>query len=88
METLPLTGAFVECRTGSRSIPYKGAYTNHHLLIDDSNKSVGCALVRFERSTLADHKGTSTVVLRFLKIIVPVKCVISLYDGNIVPPEE
>jgi hypothetical protein len=27
-------------------------------------------------------------VLRILKIITPVKCVIPLYDGNIVPPEE
>jgi hypothetical protein len=45
-------------------------------------------LVRFERSTLPDHIGTRTVVLRFLKIITAVKCVIPLYDGSIVPPEE
>jgi hypothetical protein len=45
-------------------------------------------LVRFERSTLPDHKGTRTLVLRFLKIFTPVKCVIPLYDGKIVPPEE
>ena len=52
--------------------------------------SVGCALVRFERSTLPEHKGTRTVVLRFLKMITSVKleCVIPLYDGYIVPPEE
>jgi hypothetical protein len=68
--------------------PYTGAYTNHHLPIDDSNKSVGSALVRFERSTLPDHKDTRTVVLRFLKIITSVKCVIPLYDGNIRPPKE
>jgi hypothetical protein len=27
-------------------------------------------------------------VLRYLKIITPVKCVIPLYDGRIVPPKE
>jgi hypothetical protein len=45
-------------------------------------------LARFERSTLPEHNGTRHVVLRFLKIITPVKCVIPLYDGYIVPPEE
>ena len=45
-------------------------------------------MVRFERLTLPDHKGTRNVVLRFLKILTPVKCVIPLYDGNIVPPKE
>jgi hypothetical protein len=45
-------------------------------------------LARFERSTLRCHKGTRTLVLRYLKIITPVKCVIPLYDGRIVPPKE
>lgn len=45
-------------------------------------------MVRFERSTLPHHKGTRTVVLRFVKIITPVKCIIPFYDGNIVKPEE
>ena len=63
-------------------------HQSHHLSIDDSNKFVGSALVRFERSTLPDHKGTRTIVLRFLKIITPVKCVIPLYDGYIVRPKE
>ena len=45
-------------------------------------------MVRFERSTLPNHKGTRTVVLRYLKIITPVKCVIPFYDGHIVRPEE
>jgi hypothetical protein len=44
--------------------------------------------VRFERSTLPEHNGTRKVVLRFLKIITPVKCVIPRYDGHIVQPEE
>jgi hypothetical protein len=48
----------------------------------------GSALVRFERSTLPKHKGTRTVVLRILKIITPVQCVIPLYDGNVLPPKE
>ena len=45
-------------------------------------------MARFERSTLPGHKGTRTVVLRFLKIITPVECVIPLYDGYIVQPKE
>ena len=45
-------------------------------------------MVRFERSTLLEHKGTRTVVLRFLKIITPVKCVIPLYDDHISCPKE
>jgi hypothetical protein len=45
-------------------------------------------LARFERSTLRYHEGTRTLVLRYLKIITPVKCVIPHYDGYIVPPEE
>jgi len=48
----------------------------------------GIGLARFERSTLPVHKGTRTVVLRFLKIITPVKCVIPSYDGYIEQPEE
>ena len=45
-------------------------------------------MARFERSTLPEHEGTRTVVLRFLKIITSVKCVIPHYDGYIVPPKE
>jgi hypothetical protein len=45
-------------------------------------------LARFERSTLRHHKGKRALVLRYLKIITPVKCVIPLYDGYIVQPEE
>ena len=56
--------------------------------IDDSNGSVGSALARFERSTLPEHEGTRTVVLRILKIITSVKCTIPLYDGNIAQPKE
>ena len=37
-------------------------------------------MARFERSTLPEHKGTRTVVLRFLKIITPLSCVIPNYD--------
>jgi hypothetical protein len=56
--------------------------------IDYSHEFVGSALARFERSTLPDHIGTRTVVLRFLKIITPVKCVMPLYDGYIYCPKE
>ena len=45
-------------------------------------------MARFERSTFPEHKDTRTVVLRFLKIMTPVKCVIPLYDDYIPLPEE
>ena len=45
-------------------------------------------MVRFERSTHPDHKGTRTVVLRFLKIITPIRCVVPNYDGRLMPPKE
>ena len=45
-------------------------------------------MARFERSTLPDHKGTRTVVLRFLKIIAHAECVIPLNDGYIAQPME
>ena len=51
-----------------------------------SHESIGTAWVRFERSRLLDHKGTRTVVIRIIKIITPVKCVISLYDDYICLP--
>ena len=56
--------------------------------VDCSHDFIGSALVRFERSTLPEHEGARTVVLRFLKIITPVKCVIPLYDGYISCPKE
>jgi hypothetical protein len=55
---------------------------------DYSHEFVGRALARFERSTLPDHKGTRTVVLRFLKIITTVKCVVPLYDEHVCYPME
>ena len=56
--------------------------------IDYSYEFVGSALARFEPSTFLEHKGARTVVLRFLKIITPVKCVIPHYDDHIVCPKE
>ena len=49
---------------------------------------VGRALVRFERSTLPEHKDTRTVLLRFLKITTPVNCVIPDYDDYVCFPKE
>ena len=43
-------------------------------------------MARLERSTLPEHKGTRTVVLRFLKIITPLSCVIPNYDEYIPRP--
>jgi hypothetical protein len=41
---------------------------------DYSHEFVGSALVRFKRSTLPENEGTRTSLLRFLKMITPVKC--------------
>ena len=68
--------------------PYTGAYTIYNLYIDFSHESLGSVLARFERSTLPEHKGTRTVVLRFLKIITPLTCVIPKYDEYISRPVE
>jgi hypothetical protein len=62
--------------------------TSRYSYIDYSHEFVGRALARLERSTLPEHKGTRTVVLRLLKTITPVKCVIPLYDGFICCPKE
>ena len=55
---------------------------------DYSHEFAGSALARFERSTLPERNGARSVVLRFLKIITPVKCVMPSYDGNICFPKE
>ena len=89
-ESLRFDSLFMETRDGARLFPYTGeslslVFPRFMMIL---NEFVGRSLVRFERSTLPDHKGTRTVVLRFLKIITPVKCLIPHYDGNIVQPEE
>ena len=56
---------------------------SRYYYIEYSHEFVGSALTRFERSTLADHEGIRTAVLRFLKIITPVKYVLPVYDGFI-----
>ena len=89
MISLPFIGPFTERRDQTERTPYIGAYTNDHfILFLGSNEYVGSALARFERSTLPDHEGTRTIVLRYLKIISPVKCVIPFYDGFIARPKE
>ena len=86
---LTFSGPWIEQRHNKARAPYKGAYTNKSLLPnDDSNKAVGSALARFERSGHPDHNGTKTVVLRILKIITPVECVIPGYDGHIPQAKE
>ena len=45
-------------------------------------------MARFKRSTLPEHEGTRTVVLRFLKMLTPLKCVIPHYDGYLCCPKE
>jgi len=72
---------------GVESIRFTRAFEERRLSIT-TLPYTGRALARFERSTLPDHKGTRTVVLRFLEIITSVKCLIPLYDDYIVAPKE
>ena len=93
VETLPFRARFFDNRDSCRGTPYRGAYYTsssfrYPLNLIDSSASIGNALARFERSTLPDHAGTRTIVLRFLKMITPVKCVMPLYDGYIACPKE
>ena len=88
LETLQFRDHFVDRRDLHEVNPYTGGYTHHCCQNDDSHASIGSALARFERSTLPEHAQTRTVVLRFLKIITPVKCVMPLYDEYIKWPKE
>ena len=90
MQILPFQGVFYESRNDFiHRRPYTGAYISRHSYIDPHESVLlGSALARFERSTLPEHKDARTVVLRFLKIITPVKCVIPSYDDYICPPKE
>ena len=88
IETLKFRGHFLDQRHLRGGNPYTGGYTHHCSQHDDSHASIGSALARFERSTLPEHAQTRTVVLRFLKIITPVKCVMPLYDEYIKWPKE
>ena len=90
VEKVQFPSVFDETRHGlKRRNPYTGIQIinviSQYSYVDDS---VGRALARFERSNLAKHKGTRTVVLRFVKIITPATCVIPHYDGYIVLPKE
>ena len=91
VDSITFFNVFSDYRGICKGRPYTGAYTNHHLsilLYWLFSWTLGSALARFERSTLPDHKGTRTVVLRFLKMVTPVKCVIPLYDGYVCFPTE
>ena len=92
MERLLFNNLFFDGRDMYMSTPYRGAdiSSRYSYTIDFyfSLKFVGIALARFERSTLPEHNGTRTVVLRFLKIITPVECVIPHYDDHVCCPKE
>ncbi|KAJ7119655.1 hypothetical protein C8R44DRAFT_788626 [Mycena epipterygia] len=48
----------------------------------------GSALAQFELSTLPEHAGTETVVMRITKMLKPPTCVLPDYDGHLPPPAE
>jgi len=83
------TSVFVVTEQGIESLLFSETFVDH-LGRCRRLPYTGSALARLERSTLPVHNGTRSIVLRFLKIITPVKCVISHYDsdGVICCPEE
>ncbi|KAK7028359.1 hypothetical protein R3P38DRAFT_2703968 [Favolaschia claudopus] len=48
----------------------------------------GSALAHFERSTLPEHAGSRTVVMRIVKMLSPPICVDASYDGRLPVPTE
>ncbi|KAG6828628.1 hypothetical protein H0H92_007220 [Tricholoma furcatifolium] len=48
----------------------------------------GTLLVRFERSTLVEHEGSNTLVLRVLRILRPIELVIPELEDTIIVPSE
>ncbi|KAF8968796.1 hypothetical protein BDZ97DRAFT_1755085 [Flammula alnicola] len=48
----------------------------------------GTVLARFERSNDLRHEGTQTIVLRFLKFVTPVECIVPGYDDYFEQPQE
>ncbi|KAJ7471974.1 hypothetical protein FB451DRAFT_1251570 [Mycena latifolia] len=48
----------------------------------------GHALAQFELSSLREHAGTTTVVMRIVKMLTPPTCVLPDYDGYVPPPAE
>jgi hypothetical protein len=45
-------------------------------------------VARFELSTLSEHSGHDTIVLRILKLVDPPTCTIPGYDGHVPVPIE
>ncbi|KAJ6510626.1 hypothetical protein C8R45DRAFT_1088785 [Mycena sanguinolenta] len=48
----------------------------------------GSALAQFELSTLPEHAGSDTVVMRIVKILDQPTCIVPGYDSSIPPPVE
>jgi hypothetical protein len=73
------------------TFPYKGLLSNMCLLLyqsHDTSLTSGLALARFELSTLPEHSGDHIIVMRILKFIEPVTCIIQNYDGRLPFPRE
>ena len=85
---------FTDCRDNCKDELYTGAYTSYRsldqyilIILMNFRKCLG-SIRTFNAPRTQRHKESRTVVLRFLKIITPVKCVIPHYDGHISCPME
>ena len=94
VEKLRLMKLFFDGRKMCKGLPYTGIQIAISVLLYwlFSWIFIGSASARFGtfngESTLIDHKGRRTVVLRFLKVIRPVKCLIPFSDGCTSCPKE
>jgi hypothetical protein len=73
------------------TFPHKGLLSNMCLLLyqsHDTSFTSGSALARFELSTLPEHSGDHIIVMRILKFMEPVICIIPSYDGHLPFPRE
>lgn len=72
----------------SNKYPYSGESILLFVCVMFLSCPAGSCLAALELSTHPDHAGTKTIVLRILKFVKPIKCVLDSYDGYIPMPEE
>ena len=94
MQRISFMLLFTDCRDNCKDELYTGAYTSYRsldqyilIILMNFRKCLG-SIRTFNAPRTQRHKESRTVVLRFLKIITPVKCVILHYDGHISCPME
>lgn len=88
VKTGPIMPIFIDARQHIKMHPYEGMLfiSPIRMFSQDNYNPIGYVLVRFERSTLAEHANTRTILLRILKELSPIECVFDDYDSYIARP--